>query len=133
MDSRFYLAHYYLGEVLQLKGQLTEAIAEYKKAAELDDDPFVLGLLAQAYAKLGQRDEALRMLGQLQQLATRRYVTSYSFALVHIALGEKDKAINSLYRAYRDRARPDIALIKVDPFLDDLHGDPRFESLVRKF
>src|SRR5438477_9151925 len=55
MDSHFYLAHYYLGEVLQLKGQLTEAIAEYKKAAELDDDPFVLGLLAQAYPKLGHR------------------------------------------------------------------------------
>src|SRR5881396_622659 len=132
MDSRFYLAHYYLGEVLQLKGQLTEAIAEYKKAAELDDDPFVLGLLAQAYAKLGQRDEALKMLGQLQELATRRYVTSYSFALVHIALGEKDKAIDWLERAYRDRAGPDIALIKVDPFLDPLRGHPRFEALVQK-
>jgi TolB-like protein/Flp pilus assembly protein TadD len=132
MDSHFYLAHYYLGEVLQLKGQLTEAIAEYKKAAELDDDPFVLGLLAQAYAKLGQRDEALKMLSQLQQLATRRYVTSYSFALVHIALGEKDKAIDWLERAYRDRAGPDIALIKVDPFLDPLRGHPRFEALVQK-
>ena len=132
MDSHFYLAHYYLGEVLQLKGQLTEAIAEYKKAAELDDDPFVLGLLAQAYAKLGQRDEALKMLGQLQQLATRRYVTSDSFALVHIALGEKDKAIDWLERAYRDRAGPDIALIKVDPFLDPLRGHPRFEALVQK-
>jgi adenylate cyclase len=132
MDPRFYLAHYYLGEVLQFKGQLTEAIAEYKKAAELDDDPFVLGLLAQAYAKLGHRDEALKLLGQLQQLATRRYVTSYSFALVHIALGEKDKAIDWLERAYRDRAGPDIALIKVDPFLDDLRGDPRFEALIQK-
>ena len=132
MDSHFYLAHYYLGEVLQLKGQLTEAIAEYKKAAELDDDPFVLGLLAQAYAKLGQRDEALKMLGQLQELATRRYVTGYSFALVHIALGEKDKAIDWLERAYRDRAGPDIALIKVDPFLDPLRGHPRFEALVQK-
>src|SRR6266702_2021808 len=130
MDSHFYLAHYYLGEVLQLKGQLTEAIAEYKKAAELDDDPFVLGLLAQAYAKLGQRDEVLKMLGQLQELATRRYVTSYSFALVHIALGEKDKAIDWLERAYRDRAGPDIALIKVDPFLDPLRGHARFEALV---
>jgi adenylate cyclase len=132
IDSHFYLAHYYLGEVLQFKGQLTEAIAEYKKAAELDDDPFVLGLLAQAYAKLGQGDEALKMLGQLQQLATRRYVTSYSFALVHIALGEKDKAIEWLERSYRDRAGPDIALIKVDPFLDDLRGDPRFEALVQR-
>src|SRR5256885_177158 len=73
MDPRFYVAHYYLGEVLQFKGQLTDAIAEYKKAAELNDDPFVLALLAQAHAKLSQRDEALKLLGQLQQLATHRY------------------------------------------------------------
>src|SRR5205823_11154247 len=132
MDSHFYLGHYYLGEVLEFEGQLTEAIAEYKKAAELDNDPFVLGLLAQAYAKLGQRDEALKMLGQLQQLATQRYVTSDSFALVHIALGEKDKAIDWLERAYRDRAGPDIALIRVDPFLDPLRGDQRFEALAEK-
>jgi tetratricopeptide (TPR) repeat protein len=130
MDPRFYYAHWNLGEALQLKGHLDEALAEYKKAAELDDDPFVIGLVGQAYAKLGQRDEALKMLGQLQQLATRRYVTSYSFALVHIALGEKEKAIEWLERAYRDRAGPDIALIKVDPILDPLRGDPRFEKLV---
>jgi TolB-like protein/Tfp pilus assembly protein PilF len=132
MDTRFYYAHWNLGEALELKGQLREALAEYKKAAELDDDPFVLGLLAQSYAKLGQRDEGLKMLGQLQQLATRRYVTSYTFALVHIALGEKEKAIDWLERAYRDRAGPDIALIKVDPMFDPLRGDPRFEAFVQK-
>jgi len=29
-------------------------------------------------------------------------------------------------RAYRERAGKDIALIKVDPMLDDLRGHPRF-------
>jgi TolB-like protein/tetratricopeptide (TPR) repeat protein len=132
MDPRFYYARWNLGIALDLKGQLPEALAEYKKAAELEDDPFVLGLLAQAYAKLGQRDEALKMLDQMQQLAARRYVASYSFALVHITLGEKDKAIDWLERAYRDRAGSDIGYIKVDPMLDPLRGDPRFEALVAK-
>jgi TolB-like protein/Tfp pilus assembly protein PilF len=131
IDSRFYFARYNLGEALELKGQLREALAEYKKAAELDDDPFVLGLVAQAYAKLGQRGEALKILEQMQQLATHRYVADYSFALVHMALGEKDKAIEWLERAYRDRA-VDIAPIKVDPMLDPLRGDPRFEALAEK-
>src|SRR5437667_6324372 len=45
IDSHFYLAHYYLGEALQLRGQLTEAIAEYRTAVELNDDPLALGLL----------------------------------------------------------------------------------------
>lgn len=87
MDPRFYFAHWILGEALELKGQLREALAEYKKAAELDDDPYVLGLIAQAYAKLGERDQALKILEQMQQLATHQYVADYSFALVHLALG----------------------------------------------
>ncbi|MDP9292703.1 MAG: hypothetical protein M3O82_10130, partial [Verrucomicrobiota bacterium] len=61
-----------------------------------------------------------------------RYVADYSFALVHMALGEKDKAIEWLERDYRDRAFVDIAFIKIDPMLDPLRGDPRFEALVQK-
>jgi len=132
MDPHFYYAHWNLGEALELKGQLREAFAEYKKAAELNDDPLVLSLVAQAEAKLGQRDDARKILEQLEQLATRRYVGNYAFALVHIALGEKEKAIEDLEHAYRDRVGPDIALLKVDPMLDPLRGDPRFEALVAR-
>ena len=132
MDPHFYYAHWNLGEALELKGKLREAFAEYKKAAELNDDPLVLSLVAQAEAKLGQRDDARKILEQLEQLAKRRYVGNYAFALVHIALGEKEKAIEDLEHAYRDRVGPDIALLKVDPMLDPLRGDPRFEALVAK-
>jgi TolB-like protein/Tfp pilus assembly protein PilF len=132
MDARFYYAHWNLGEALELKRQVQEALGEYKKAAELNDDPLVLGLIAHAYANLGQRDEASKRLEQLQQLATRRYVSNYTFALVLMGLGEKAKAIACLERAYSDRVGPDVSLIKVDPMLDPLRGDPRFEALVQK-
>jgi TolB-like protein/Flp pilus assembly protein TadD len=132
MDPRFYYAHWNLAEALELKGQLKEAFAEYKKAAELDDDPFVLALLGQAYAKLGQRDEALKILAQLPQLAAQRYVPSYSFAILHMALGEKEKAIEWLERGYDERAGLDLIFIKVDPMLDPLQGEPRFKALVQK-
>jgi tetratricopeptide (TPR) repeat protein len=132
MDPRFYYAHWLLGEALQLQGQLTEALGEYKRAAELDNDPFLLGLLAQAYAKLGQRDEALKLLDQLQQVAAQGYVPHMAFALAHIGLGEKEKAIGWLERAYGERHGAAISFIKVDPMLDPLRGDPRFEALVQK-
>jgi tetratricopeptide (TPR) repeat protein len=132
MDPRFYIAREDLGEALELKGQLREALAEYEKAAELDDDPVVLGLVAHAYGKLGQRDKALRILEQLQQLAADRYVPPGTFAGVYVALGEKQKAIDWLERAYREHNGPEIAGIKVDPMLDPLRGDPRFEALVQK-
>jgi tetratricopeptide (TPR) repeat protein len=132
MDPRFYYAHWNLGEALELKGELPEALAEYKKAAELEDNPIVLGLIAHAYAKLGERDQAVKLLAKLQQLAEHRYVPSGSFAAIYMALGEKDKAIDCFERSYRDRDGPEISGIKVDPMLDPLRGDPCFEALVVK-
>ena len=132
MDPRFYYAHRRLGEVLQLTGRLDDAIAEYRKAVELNDDPSVLALLGQAYARAGQQEEGQRILARLSEEAKSRYVSAYSFALIFLALGDKERAIDEIERAYRERAGEDIDLIKVDPLLDDLHGNPRFEALVQK-
>jgi Flp pilus assembly protein TadD, contains TPR repeats len=114
MDPRFYYAHRRLGEVLQLTGRLDDAIAEYRKAVELNDDPSVLALLGQAYARAGQREEAQRILVRLNEEARLRYVSAYSFALIFLALGDKERAIDEIERAYRERAGEDIDLIKVD-------------------
>ena len=132
MEPHFYYAHWNLGQALELKGQLREALAEYKKAAELNEDPLIVALVARAYAKLGQRDEALKRLEELQQAATRRYVPNYAFALVYAALGDKAKAMDWLEHAYRDHVGPELVLIKVDPMLDPLRGDARFEALAEK-
>jgi TolB-like protein/Tfp pilus assembly protein PilF len=132
LDPRFYYAHWNLAQALEMKGDLRGALAEYKKAVELDDDPFVLALLGQAYAKVGQRDEALKILVQLPQIAAHRYVPSYSFALLHMTLGDKDKAIEWLERSYHDGAGLDIIFLKVDPMLDPLQKEPRFQALVQK-
>src|SRR6476469_862059 len=132
LDSRFYYAHWNLAQALEMKGNLREALAEYKKAVELDDDPFVLALLGQAYAKLGQRDEALTILARLRQIGEHRYIASYSYALLYMALGEKDEAIGWLERSYQEGAGLDVIFLKVDPMLDPLQKEPRFQALVAK-
>src|SRR5437667_2825107 len=118
MDPRFYYARWAFGLALQFDGQLPEAIAQYKKAAELTDDPFVLAWLAQGYAQAGQRDEALKLLAQMDELATKRYVGAWSFAIVQLALGEKEKAIDELERAFPQRSDRFITLIKVSQLFD---------------
>jgi TolB-like protein/Tfp pilus assembly protein PilF len=132
MDPRFYLAHYYLGQAFQLKGQLAEAIAEYQRAVELDDDPEALAYLGQAYARAGQRDEAQKILAHLREEAKSRYVSGYSMALMFMGLGDKEQAIDALERAYREGAGNDLFTIRVDPMLDDLRGQPQFEALAEK-
>ena len=132
IEPRFYLAHYYLGQALQMKGQLPEAIAEYRKASELDDDPFALAMLGQACARSGQRDEANKILTRLSEEAKSRYVAAYGIGMVYLGLGDKNRAMDELERAYHENDGNDIYNIRVDPLLDDLRGDPRFEALAEK-
>jgi len=132
MDPGFYYAHYQLGEALELTGDRDAAIAEYQKARELNDDPFVQALLAQAMAKSGKADEARRVLDQLEQVSQHRYVPAYGIGLIYLGLGEKDQALRSFEKSYEDRDGTEIGYIKVNPLLDSLRGDPRFEALVEK-
>jgi tetratricopeptide (TPR) repeat protein len=132
IDPRFFLAHYYWGEILQSRGDLPGAIAEYQKAFDLTNDPYPLGMLGQARARNGQRDEARKILARLKEEAKSRYVAPYVVALITIALGEKEQAIDQLERAYLEGAGNYLFLLKVDPMVDDLRGNPRFEALVQK-
>jgi hypothetical protein len=74
----------------------------------------------------------VKILEQLKELSKQRYVSVYSFAIVYLGLGDKEEALRCLEKSYQDRSGFDIAPIKVDPFLDPLRGDPRFEALVQK-
>jgi TolB-like protein/Tfp pilus assembly protein PilF len=132
MDPGFYFAYLTLGQALEMKGALDAAIEEYQKARALNDDPFVLALLGHAYAFSDNKIEAGKILDQLMQLSKQRYVTGYSFAIVYLGLGDKEEALRWLQKSYQNRAGYDIVSIKVDPFLDPLRGDPRFENLVAK-
>ena len=132
MNPRFYYAHWNLGQALEVKGLVNEASAEYEKAIALDDDPLSPGLLAHLYAKIGKKDKALQLLERLRETSQRRYVTPYIFAIIHLGLGEKEQAMGFLEKTYEDRDGYNLAFIKVDPFLDPLRGDPRFEALVEK-
>ena len=132
MDPGFYYAHWVLGLAFEAKGALDTAIEEYQKARALNDDPQVLALLGHAYASSGNKTEAVKILEQLKELSKQRYVSAYSLAIVYLGLGDKEKALRWLEKSYQDRAGIDITTIKVDPFLDPLRGDPRFEELVAK-
>jgi len=132
MDPGFYIAHLVLGQVLDAKGARDAAIVECQKARALNDDPSVLGVLGRAYGLSGNKMEAEKILDQLKKLSQERYVSAYSFALVYLGLGDKEGALRWLEQSYQDRAGSDIGFIRVDPLLDPLRGDPRFEALAEK-
>jgi len=132
MDPDFYSAHRWLGMALEAKGDFQAAIAEYNRAVALNDDPAILAYLAHAKASIGRKDEARNLLAQLTEIAKTRYVQPYAFALVHLALGEKDQALDWLEKGVQIGGATFLQFIKVDFFFDPLRGDPRFEAVVQK-
>ena len=83
-------------------------------------------------ASTGNQNEAREMLAKLTEIAKTRYISGYSFAVIHLALGEKDQALDWLEKDAREQTGFEINFIKVDPYLDSMRGDPRFEALVQK-
>jgi TolB-like protein/Tfp pilus assembly protein PilF len=133
LDPTFYLAHATLGWALHLKGDLPAAIAEYTKAQSLTDISLrARVLLAAAKAQSGDKEAATQMLAELEELSRHRDVGGYDRALLYLSLGNHSEAIRSLEKSIADYDARDITWIKVDPLLDPLRGDPRFEALVQK-
>lgn len=132
LDSNFRVAHRFLGQVYEQNGMLTEAVAELGRAAELSkNNPIDLGALGHAYAVAGRRKQALQILQELHQLSSKRYVSGYEFALVYTGLGEKSNALQWLDKAFQEHSAWMLHL-KVDPRLDPLRADPRFQGLLRR-
>ena len=128
----FAYAHWMYGVMLQVNGDLEGARAQYTTARARENDAQAITMRAQLGAKMGRREEAVQALSTLEELGKHQYVEAYYRALLYISLGQKDQALTSLEQSYAERDGDDINVIKVDPLLDSLHGDPRFQALVQK-
>ncbi len=80
---------------------------------------------------MGKQGEAQKILEQLKERQKNEYVDSASFAIIHVALGEKDKAFASLEKSYQEHSVGMLSL-KGDPRFDDLRDDIRFQDLLRR-
>ncbi|HSU85229.1 MAG TPA: tetratricopeptide repeat protein [Chthoniobacterales bacterium] len=132
LDDSFYPAHREYGLALELQGKIPEAIAQYEKATTLSDDPIPLGTLARIYGIAGRREEAKKIFEKLRQLHAQRYTAAYALALAALGVGDKTDALHRLEEGYREHDGDSLGVIRVDPPLTPLHGDPRFEALAEK-
>jgi tetratricopeptide (TPR) repeat protein len=132
-DPNEWLEHYFLGIGYEGLGKPAEAISEYQKAIAMSDgDQEPKAALAHAYAMIGRRAEAEKMLGDLERKSTSGYVSPYLIAIVYAGLGDKDRAFEFLEKAYQERSLEFSWQIKADLRIDTLRSDPRFQALLRR-
>jgi TolB-like protein/Flp pilus assembly protein TadD len=129
-DPTFYKAYTSLGRVYAHQGKLLDAIRMLEKGRSLAGDvPNILGAMGQVYALGGEPERAREILGQLEQRRQHSWVPATVFAIVHIGLGECDKALDWLERGCRLHEVP-ITALKVHPVYDPLRATPRFQTLL---
>ena len=132
LEPAFARVYIDIGLIYIQQSKNLEGIYEIQRGISLlDQSPSLLATLAYAYGVSGQKEEAQKILTDLQEEAKRQYVSPYSFALVYIGLGEKDRAFEELEKAF-ERREDALVSLKVNPRFDSLRNDPRFESLLHR-
>ena len=129
VDPGFVRAHTRLGITLLTEGKNQAAKQELQQALALSGDPYVKGLLAQTLAVSGNRGEANRMLAELIEDAKTRYVQPFGVALAYLGLGQRDKALEWLQKAFDDHTST-MVWAKIDPELDQLRDTPELKAML---
>jgi Flp pilus assembly protein TadD len=128
-----WVEQYFLGIGYEGSGRWSEAVAQYQKAVAMsggDRDP--TSALVHAYAVLGRRPQAEKLLLALQHSAKDEPISPYFLAVIFAGFGEKDKALGLLEEAQREKSVELMWSVRADPRIDSLRSDERFQAMLRR-
>ena len=124
--------HRVLGLVRLQQGALSDARTALTEAAgsERQHTNAVAALGRLAVAE-GRPDEGRAVLHELESRAKDRYVSPVDLVMLNYLLGQADQAFESMERAWRDR-RGWLVYLRVDPQVDPMRAEPRFQAMVER-
>ena len=132
LEPNYPMTSWILGLLLRKMGNFEQAIEEGEKSVRLSGgSPVMRAALAQTLAAAGRREQALRILDELTTLAKQKYVSSYFLGGIYVGLGEPDRAMEHLEKAYEDHSHW-LLYLHLDPAMDALRSNPRFQDLLHR-
>jgi serine/threonine-protein kinase len=131
LDPRYVVARSLLGRVLIEAGRAEEGLVELQKAAPDLPRASALAFVAYGEAAVGRAEQSQATLEKLFRSPDRVYMSPYFVALVYTRLGKPHEALQWLEKGFESHDAP-MANVSVDPRLESLHSEPRFQSLLRK-
>ncbi len=129
LDPGFARAHRTLAEVYRVKGDYGNAVEERAKVLDLMGEPENATLVRTTFAKDGWLG-FLRLV-TAENSALKDINNNWVVAKAYVDLGDKDRAFTELNKAYEKRLSS-LCWLKVEPQLDPLRSDPRYQELLRK-
>jgi len=131
MDSTYQHPYGWLGLSYLKKGMYDDAVKMLQKGTKsLGYGTRWIGALGYTYAVLGKRDEALQQLKRLNELSNEKVVDPRYFPWIYMGLGEREKVIELLEKAYEERSGV-LIMLHNDPLFEPLRSDERYKTLLR--
>jgi adenylate cyclase len=131
IDPAFFLPPWATGWIDIQAGKISDAIPELRKADALESPPFVAAWLGYTYGASGDRVKASAMVEQMKHKSLHGYVPPFNLAIVYLGMGERERALDDLEKAYRAHSEW-MSQIKMDRIFDPLRSEPRFIALMKK-
>mgnify|MGYP006272047519 CR=1 FL=1 len=131
IDPNFSMAHFRLGLTYAQQGRFDDALAELNVSKALSNDRDVIAALGRVQAMRGDRPAAEAAIAELHERSRDTFVSPYQLAVIYVALGEATQAFEWLEKALVDKSYW-IIYLNVDPALDPLRADARFDDLRRR-
>ena len=128
-NSGFALA--FQGVAYAEKGRFVEAVDNMERAAQLDHSPTIKSLQAHVLAVAGRKDEARRLIRQVEESTKNEYFCPYEIGAAYVSLGDADTACRWFRRGVEERADC-MAWLGVEPWIDSFRLDPRYAGLLRE-
>jgi tetratricopeptide (TPR) repeat protein len=113
------------------EGNIRAAIPKMQKAAAMESPAFVTAWLGYAYGASGDRAQAMAQMEELKKRSLRRVVTDFNLSIVYLGLGDRERALDYLERAYAADSQW-MGWLKNDRIFDPLRSEPRFVALMKK-
>ena len=132
LDPHYPVTHWVLGLALRKVGRLQEAVVEAEKSVALSaGSPIMRAALAQTLAAAGQQMQANQILNDLLEVSRQKYVSPYFISGIHLGLGQQDRAVEYLEKAWEDHSHW-LLYLHIDPGMDGLRSNSRFQDLLRR-
>lgn len=132
LDPNYPVTHWILGLLLRKTGHYEAAIVEGEKSVQLSGgSPMLRAALGRSLGRAGRTDEARQILDELTRLSREKYVAPYFLAGIYLGLGEDERAVECLEKAYAERSHW-VIYLHTDPTMDALRYNPRFQELLKR-
>ena len=131
-DPDYLWALWRIGSSYTSKSMFQAGIDALEKAAKLSGrSPSILGTLAETYGLAGRKGLARRLLSEIEALSHEQYVPAIAFAHAYIGIGDSERVLEWLEKAYQQREQG-IAWLALWEAHGAYRSDPRFHELIRR-